>query len=103
MRARTRRLRSLLRGIVTSPLDTPRRSPQQRTMVTQRTDETNPGVYPPLPLTGLRLGRSLKRWGADRRRPDNVASESRRQGISGRQPLADIGAMSAGTDHRAET
>ncbi len=51
-------------------------------MVTQRTDETNPGVCPPLPLTGPRLGRSLKRLGADRRRPHHGMSERRRQGIS---------------------
>src|ERR1700730_10636863 len=82
MRARTRRLRSLLRGIVNSPLDTPQSSPQQRTMVSQRTDETNPGVCPPLPLAGLRLGRSLKRLGADRRRYHHGMSEQWRQGIS---------------------
>src|ERR1700693_528969 len=83
MRARTRRWRSLLIGIVTSPLDAPRRSPQQRAMVTQRTDETNPGVCPPLPLTGPRLGRSLKRLGADRRHEDDVASVRLRQGWDG--------------------
>src|SRR5438105_8795906 len=80
MRARTRRLRSLLRGIVTSPLGTPRCSPQQRSMMTQRTDETNPGVCPPLPLRGLRLGRSLKRLGVDGRRQYDVAAGRRRQG-----------------------
>src|ERR1700704_4134154 len=79
MRARTRRLRSLLTGIVISPLDAPRRSPQQRAMVTQRTDETNPGVCPPLPLIGLRLGQSLKRLGADRRREHDVIFGRRRQ------------------------
>ena len=72
MRARTRRLRSLLRGIVMSPLGAPRATPQQRAMVTQRTDDTDPGVCPPLPRTGLRLGRSLERLGADRRRQHNA-------------------------------
>lgn len=52
-------------------------------MVMQRTDETNPGVCPPLPLAGPRLGRSLKRLGADRRRQHHVMSEGPRQGISG--------------------
>ncbi len=72
-------------------------------MVMQRTDETNPGVCPPLPLTGLRLGRSLKRLGVDCRRHDNVAFNRRRQGISGRQPSADMVPISARTEDRAET
>jgi hypothetical protein len=52
-------------------------------MVTQRTDETNPGVCPPLPLIGLRLGQSLKRLGVDRRHRDDGAFGRFRQGISG--------------------
>lgn len=48
-------------------------------MVTQRSDETNPGVCPPLPLIGLRLGRSLKRLGADRRHPHDVVPSRLRQ------------------------
>ena len=52
-------------------------------MVTQRNDETNPGVCPPLPLIGLRLGRSLKRLGVDRRHRDDAAFGRFRQDISG--------------------
>jgi hypothetical protein len=48
-------------------------------MVTQRTDETNPGVCPPLPRTGLRLGRSLRRLGVDRRHLDDAVFGLRRQ------------------------
>src|ERR1051325_3200178 len=80
MRARTRRLRSLLRGIVRSPLDAPRATPQPCAQVTQRTDDTDPGVFPPLPRTGLQLGQSLERLGADRRHPHDALVGLRRQG-----------------------
>lgn len=46
--------------------------PSSAPEATQRTDDTNPGVCPPLPRIGLRLGRSLQRLGADRRRENNV-------------------------------
>ena len=48
-------------------------------MVTQRTDDTDPGVCPPLPRTGLRLGRSLERLGADPRRRQHAAFGAHRQ------------------------
>jgi len=57
-----------------SPLSAPRASPQQRAAVTQRTDDTDPGVCPPLPRTGPRLGRSHERLGADRRHQHDAAS-----------------------------
>ena len=48
--------------------------------VTPRNDDTDPGVFPPLPHTGLRLGRSLERLGVDRRHPHDVTSRKNRQG-----------------------
>src|SRR5690349_22616029 len=49
--------------------------------VSRRT-RTNPGVCPPLPHTGLRLGRSLERLGVDRRPFHDVIFLRERQGMA---------------------
>ena len=44
-------------------------------MVTQRNDDTYPGVCPPLPHIGFLLGRNLERLGVDCRRPNDCNFE----------------------------
>src|SRR5215207_2385839 len=98
MRVRTSRLRSLSRGIVSSPLGAPRLTPQQCAVVTQRTDGADPGVCPPLPRSGPRLGRSLERLGADRRHPQcpgrRVVSRYFRRPIFQSLPLPEVRVIS---------
>src|SRR5512146_1545949 len=80
MRVRTRRLRSLLRGIVVSPLATPRATPQQRAAVTQGVRH-HPGVCPPLPREDSGWGEVVAVWRGRGRRTNTM--RNRRRGGKG--------------------